>query len=115
MAKRIKKLPFPRWLAVTPFSAEIKGADVNPDGEQETVKINSGMCIFDESSHREITKDGKKIVSNALVMIEGDVAPSLSDVSSGRVTVNGCTYEIAKGSRPRNPDGTVHHTEFEVI
>lgn len=115
MAKRIKKLPFPGWLAVTPYNIELKSPDVNPDGEQETLKTNSGMCIFDESSHREITKDGKKIVSNALIMIEGDVAPSLSDVSSGNVTVNGNTYEILKGSRPRNPDGTVHHSEFEVI
>lgn len=115
MAKRVKKLPFPDWLAVIPYKIELKTPDLNIDGEHEIFKINGGMCIFDESAHRKITKDGKEIVSNALVMIKGDVAPSLSSVSSGSVIINGDRLEIVKGSRPRNPDGTVHHTEFEVI
>ena len=113
--KRIKKLPFPSHLAVTECTVEIKTPEINADGEQETYKIGKLKCIFDESSQRKFTSDGKEIAANALVIIEGDIAPALGSVSSGNVTVGGSKLQIVKGSRLRNPDGTVHHTELEVI
>ena len=47
-------------------------------------------------------------------IVKGDIAPSLSNISDGVITINGCNYEIHTGCRPRNPNGTIHHTEFEI-
>jgi len=48
------------------------------------------------------------------VIIKGDIAPSLKSVSDGVIIINGNSYEIYAGYRPRNPNGTIHHTEFEI-
>ena len=49
------------------------------------------------------------------MILKGDVAPKLSDISSGTIKIFERELTISKASRPRNPDGTVHHTEFEVM
>ena len=115
MVKKIKTVPFPQFLANTPCIVTIESEDVNPDGQQEKYTTAELMCIFDEKAHRTTDKDGKDIRAEALVIIEGDIAPALNSVSSGTVEINGSKMTIVKGSRPRNPDGTVHHTELELI
>jgi hypothetical protein len=36
-------------------------------------------------------------------------------ISGGQVSVNDCTYEIYRASKPRNPDGTVYMTVLELM
>lgn len=36
-------------------------------------------------------------------------------ITGGEVTINGCKYEIYQASKPRNPDGSIHHTTLELI
>ena len=113
MAGSVKKLKFLSFLAVTPCTVELFGDAVNQDGEQETKHVGTFDCIFDEKSRRVITADGKEILSSSSVLIEGDIAPG-TDISSGRVKVNGGFREIANAARLRNPDGTVNHTRLEL-
>lgn len=115
MVSKIKKVPFPDFLLKTPCTLFLESTDVTADGEQETVIIKNQKCIFDEKSRRTLTKDGKETISTALVILKGDVAPDLSDISSGTIKIFDRKLTISKASRPRNPDGTVHHTEFEVM
>lgn len=114
MAKNIKKLPFPSWLLTTDYSLTLNQEGVSEDGEPLISFSHSGKCIFSEKSKRIIDADGKQITLVGKVIVEGDIAPELKTVSDGVITINEREYEIHASYRPRNPDGTIHHTMFEV-
>lgn len=114
MANKVKKLPFPDWLLNTDYSLVLNEAGVTEDGAPKKSLEIIGKCIFSEKAQRVIDAEGKQITLLGKVIIKGDIAPSLKTVSDGVITINGCNYEVYAGYRPRNPDGTVHHTEFEI-
>ncbi len=114
MANNIKELPFPDWLLNTDYSIVLNDEGISEDGEPIKAFETSGKCIFSEKAKRIIDSEGKQITLLGKVIVKGDIAPSLKKVSDGVITINGCSYEIHTANRPRNPNGTIHHTEFEV-
>lgn len=114
MARNIKKLPFPEWLLNTDYSIVLNEEGISEDGEPIKAFETSGKCIFSEKAKRIIDSEGKQITLIGKVIVKGDIAPSLKSVSDGAITINGCSYEIHSASRPRNPNGTIHSTQFEV-
>lgn len=114
MAYNLKTIPFPRWLLNTDYSIVLNEDGVSEDGGPIEAFKGSGKCIFSEKAKRIIDKDGKEVTLVGKVIVLGDIAPSLKCVSDGVITINGCSYEIHTGARPRNPDGTIHSTQFEV-
>lgn len=114
MASNIKELPFPDFLLNTDYSIVLYEEGVSEDGEPIEAIKTSGKCIFSEKAKRIIDSEGKQITLVAKVIVKGDIAPSLKSVSDGVITINGCSYEIHTASRPRNPNGTIHSTQFEV-
>ena len=114
MAQNIKVLSFPDWLLNTDYSLVLNEEGVTEDGAPKETFQTSGKCIFSEKAKRIIDAEGKQITLFGKVIVKGDIAPSLKTISDGVITINGCSYEIHAGYRPRNPNGTVHHTEFEI-
>ena len=114
MANKISVLPFPNWLLKTEYSLVLYQNRLSEDGEPIESLKTSGKCIFSEKAKRIIDAEGKQIELLAKVIIKGDIAPSLKTISDGVITINGNSYEIYAGYRPRNPNGTIHHTEFEI-
>ncbi len=115
MANKIKVLPFPDWLLTTEYSITLNEEGISEDGSPIEAFIDNGKCIWSEKAKRIIDSEGKQITLLGKVIVKGDIAPSLKSVSDGAITINGKEYEIYAGYRPRNPNGTVHHTEFEVM
>ena len=115
MANKVKVLPFPEWLLTTDYSIILNEEGISEEGEPISSFSDSGKCIWSEKAKRIIDSEGKKITLLGKVIVKGDIAPSLKSVSDGAITINGCSYEIYAGYRPRNPNGTVHHTMFEVM
>lgn len=114
MAKTIKKLPFPDWLLNTDYTLVLNEEGISEDGGPITGVESNGKCIFSEKAKRVLDSEGKEITLLGKVIIKGDVAPSLKTIGDGNITINNRTYEIHTGNRPRNPDGTIHSTQFEV-
>jgi hypothetical protein len=114
MANKINVLPFPDWLLKTEYSLILNQEGISEDGGPLESLNTSGKCIFSEKSKRIIDADGKQIILLGKVIIKGDIAPSLKSISDGVITINGNSYEIYASYRPRNPNGTIHHTEFEI-
>ena len=114
MANKIKEFPFPDWLLNTDYSLVLNQEGISEDGSPLEATRSSGKCIFSEKAKRIINAEGKQITLLGKVIIKGDVAPSLKNVSDGAITINSNSYEIYAGYRPKNPNGTVHHTEFEI-
>ena len=114
MALNIKRLPFPNQLLVTDYSITLNQEGISEDGEPISAFTGKGKCIFSEKAKRVIDTEGKQVTLLGKVIVKGDIAPELPSVSDGVITINGVNYEIHTGSRPRNPDGTIYSTNFEV-
>lgn len=110
----IKILPFPKHLLTTDYSITLNQEGISEDGEPISAFETSGKCIFSEKAKRIIDAEGKQITLIGKVIVEGDIAPSLKTISDGVITINGNSYEIHAGYRPRNPNGTIHHTMWEI-
>lgn len=114
MANKISVLPFPDWLLKTDYSLLLYQEGISEEGSPLESLKTSGKCIFSEKAKRIIDADGKQITLLGKIIIKDDIAPSLKTISDGVITINDRKYEIYAGYRPRNPNGTIHHTEFEV-
>ena len=115
MVKHIKTLPFPDYLLTTDYTLSLNQNGISEDGEPISTLNKNGKCIFSEKAKRVIDAEGKQITLLGKVIVKGDIAPSLKNVSDGAISINGKDYEIYAGYRPRNPDGSIHHTEFELM
>ena len=114
MAKKVKKLPFPDHLLVTPCIIKLEAKGLNKDGEPiEAVKIQA-KCMWSEHTKRVYTADGKQVILSGQVIVKGDVAPNLEEISSGSVQIGKREMRIHEAARAKNPDGTVHHTSFKL-
>lgn len=117
MARRIKKaIPFPDWLSKTPCTVFLDAPGLTEDGEK---RIEEGgietLCIYSERIKRVYTKDGKATELTGKVIVKGDISPSMAEISGGDIMIRNRRRKIYSTVRAHNPDGTVHHTEFEII
>ena len=88
---------------------------LSEDGEPLTsLNLENQKCRFVETTKIIISSDGRKIQLVGKVIL-GDIAPTIKENKcGGQVIINDIEYEIYQASRPRNPDGTVHHTNIGV-
>ena len=82
---------------------------------EEGEPLENQKCRFVEKTKVVISPDGRKVELIGKVILLGDIAPKIKKISGGQVRINRSEYEIYQASRPRNPDGTVHHTSLELI
>lgn len=117
MARKIKKaVPFPDWLLSTPCTVFLDANEISEDGEKLTEKTGiERMCIYSERIKRIYQKDGKVTEITGKVIIKGDIAPDMGEISGGDIMINKRKRRIYSAVRAKNPDGSVHHTEFEII
>lgn len=100
---------------------------LSEEGEPLTsLNLEKAKCRFVEKTKTIITADGQKVELVGKVILLGDVAPNIKKINGGEVSnivtiidgkeiVNESKYEIYQASRPRNPDGSVHHTTLELM
>lgn len=115
MAKNVKKFPFPDHLLVTPCTITLDAKGLNADGEPEKAKPISTKCMWSEHTKRVYTADGKQVILSGQVIVKGDIAPNMPEISSGTVQIGKRVMRIHEAARPKNPDGTVHHTVFKLV
>lgn len=89
---------------------------LSEDGEPLTsLNLKNVKCRFVEKTKIIISSDGRKVELVGKVILLGDIAPNIKKINGGQVIINEIEYEIYQASRPRNPDGTVHHTTLELM
>lgn len=89
---------------------------LSENGEPLTsLNLKNQNCRFVETTKIIIGPDGRKIQLVGKVILLGDIAPNIKKISGGEVIINDSKYEIYQASRPRNPDGTVHHSSLELM
>lgn len=104
-------LDFPDYLLNTPYEMNLFTDKVSKTGGYETALNVKGKCILTEKSQTVLDSESKKVISNAYIIIKGDIAPAMAQISNGEVVIHNRKYSIIAADRPRNPDGTVFSTE----
>ena len=109
------KLPYPPNWDVTPVVIQLSEGTINQQGVLTTTSTYTGKCNCEDRVITVRESDGAYTRHDGTVIrIRGDIAPTMPNLT-GSVTLNGKTYSIVGSSRPKNPDGSVHHTKLELI
>lgn len=99
----------------TPVLVSIDNNELNEDGELEEAFTLDTTCNLQMGARTSFTKDKEKIELAGVALFIGDLCPMLPVIASGTVTINGQEYDINKGTKNLNPDGTVNYTTLELI
>jgi len=88
---------------------------ITEDGEPVKDLQGEFKCNYQDGAKTILTKEQKKVEITGTALFCGDIAPNLAAISDGEVTVFGVTRKIARGTKARNPDGTVNYCKLELI
>lgn len=91
------------------------GEGTTEDGEPVIALDTDLKCNYQDKAKRVLTAEKVIIQLTAKAYFVGDIAPGLSVISGGQVTIFGETRSIYQGTKARNPDGTVNFTELEIM
>ena len=92
----------------------IAGSEPSEDGDFPVLNTYEGRCNLSEKSRTVRSPDGQYVRLSSVIHIKGDIAPDIPEFT-GSVEINGMTKKIETVDRPRNPDGSVHHTRLGLI
>lgn len=109
-------MKFPWLKAWNNAKCEVNITEMKPgeDGTYKTIRMYSGDCNYSEKALSIRSDDGQYNRLNATIKIEGDLCPE-APVFTGKVTVRDRVMSIEMVERPRNPDGSIHHTTLGLI
>lgn len=85
------------------------------EGEPIIALEGDFKCNYQDKAKRVLTQDKVLIQLTAKAFFCEDIAPNLSVISGGKVTIFGEKREIYQGTKARNLDGTVNYVELEIM
>ena len=86
------------------------GEDCAPE---EVAKLDL-RCNWKDEPRQVLNAERQVIQLGGTALFKGDIAPELN-VLAGTVEIYGTTWTIHRGSKCRNPDGTVNYTKLELM
>ena len=107
--------PIPAILISTPCTITAEAPGISTDGEPVIAFTWTGLCRYSDKAKEFLSGDKKLVRLSGAIQINGDIAPGLPSFTGGSVEIAGNVFKIHAGKRPRNPDGSVHHTTLELI
>lgn len=102
-------------LCKTPIHVEITPEGVNKYGEPFNTIIIDTKCNYQDTAKTVLTAEKVLIQLDGIALFPGDIAPDLPSLSGGTVKVYGIERTIFRGTKARNPDGTVNYSKLELI
>lgn len=107
------KLAYPKHLDTTPIVVSFTDG-ITEDGDEKVISTYTGKCNFSGKTRYIRGTDGHQTILLGKAILCGDIAPELKKIT-GTVLVNDVSYKIYQAGRLNNPDGSVHHTELELM
>ena len=105
----MKRAPIPDFVLSTDVTGKLQGSfDIY--GTPTEVSF-SGKCRFVEKTSHTINDDGIEVKCSGVIYMNGDIADGVR-IRTGTVSIAGETWQVMSADKPRNPDGTVHHTKL---
>ena len=103
-----------RWCK-TPIHVVLNREGISEDGEPLKALEIDTMCNYQDKAKKVLTEQQQLIEIEGNALFNGDIAPQLPSISNGTVIVNGIKRRIFRGTKARNPDGTVNYTKLELV
>lgn len=105
----------PKALCKTPVRVTIYREGIDEDGAPLTALTMETTCNWQSSAKVVRTDETHMVQLSGVALFSGDLCPELAVISAGKVEVFGGVRDIFRGSKARNPDGTVNYTRLELI
>lgn len=84
------------------------------DGAPSVVYTAELRCNWQNASRQILDAERKLVQLGGTALFDGDIAPGV-DILAGTVRICGKDWTIFRGSKCRNPDGTVNYTRLELM
>lgn len=84
---------------------------VNKYGEPLPAVEYGGKCNYQDKAKRIFTDEKKIIEITGTALFPGDICPELPVIAGGTAKVFDVERRIYRGTKARNPDGSVNYTE----
>lgn len=84
------------------------------DGAPKEVAKLTLKCNWQDKPRQTLSAERQLIQLGGTALFDGDIAPEV-DVLAGTVEIYGTNWTIYRGSKCRNPDGTVNYTKLELM
>ena len=104
----------PPSLCTMPAKVSIDTGGTDEDGAPVPALKVEAKCNFQSSAKVVLTTDRREVQIAGVCLFDGDLVPELPELTSGTVEVAGGRYKLFRGSKARNPDGTVNYTRLEL-
>ena len=104
----------PPALCRTPVKVTLYREGVDEDGAPQKAAELEVCCNWQDSARVIRTGETHTAQLTGVAIFPGDLCPDLAEITSGRVEVFGGVRSISRGTKARNPDGTVNYTRLEV-
>lgn len=99
----------------TPIIVDVTESEIDENGAPIIVGGYVGTCNFMRTTKTVRAKDGQYVTLGGILTIKGDIFPSLP-VITGTAKINGGEAQnIYSSQKVLNPDGSVNHTQLELI
>lgn len=105
----------PGALCKTPIRVTIYGEGLDEDGAPIVLAAADTVCCWQSSGQTVRTDETHMARLSGVALLRGDPFPEAAAITGGEVEVFGHKRAICRGSKARNPDGTVNYTRLEVI
>lgn len=100
--------------AKTPCHVKVESEEMNSFGARDMLVDGDFLCNYQSNAYTKVTADKQIVTLSGKVLIDGDIAPDVPEIVGGECNVLGVTRRIYKGTKARNPDGTVNYTLLEL-
>lgn len=104
----------PSVLCTTAAKVRIDTGGTDEDGAPVHAMEIEAKCNYQSSGKVVLTADKREVQLSAVCLFDGDIAPELPELTGGTVEIAGYPYKLFRGSKARNPDGTVNYTRLEL-
>jgi len=104
----------PDRICQTDITVVIYGEGVSETGSPIIVSNEELKCNYQDNAYTKLTAEQKIVTLSGKAYFNGDICPRQAIISGGYVEVHGVKRTIYKGTKSRNPNGTVNFTVLEL-
>lgn len=99
----------------TPIHLTLYADELDEDGAPKVILEYDGQCNYQDSAERVYTEEKHSVKLSGKALLDGDICPEQAVISGGEAAILGERWQIFRGAKVRNPDGSVNYTCLEFL
>ena len=105
----------PDSVCKTPISLTLYADELDENGAPIVAAAYEGHCNYQDSAQRIYSDDKHTIQLSGKALLNGDICPALPAIADGEAVIFGEKRKIYRGTKARNPDGSVNYTQLDLM